>query len=757
MRRAESETQSIDIDSERPTEVKGAEIPGWRKRMEARIKLGEARAAHKSKTEELAALTNNHQATRAITSTLSGSSGYESSGSSKSGHDETTLEVKCEEEEVTTPVADKCNPFNESERDLERMESVDTLMNDEVREQSPETCDARERSPSTHESFTDVSQAPRHETGNPAEDNDELTREESLTPGLEIESDKETCVKHDDINSDLDKMDNENEIEICPGDSVAALPDEPPGSSSASEGDEVIEFDVEDSEDSEQDTQLDKSDTEAGILDPEQEFLSDSDDESGSYRSDKPCYCPTDTLDNLVTAITSRKDSNNSVRSNNSNRSAGKHISARIDSNKHYNSDEDKGHVSNKSSLTKSEILPSLPPNQSTPPRSRHSSQRSSAGQCSDSIPLMKQNHSGSPLSRYSRKTSRTLSDRSNGSASPLSQQNLPIESSAPEDSSRTSSRRLSNSDGSHENSPGRFARRVPSPAMRYPVSSSNNSSDYEINGDVDSYLPRRQRWSQSPAHELNPEERRRARIANICGEEYTPPPVSPVIRYDPNVERIIPIEIERSPPPSVYDIRSRHRIASVLSTDSVSSDSALLRQRRPDVGHPFRGRVTHSPLRNEVECFGGAVKVRVRSSPARGDSFTGLSRTRESPSRGSSSSMDARRARIAAIMAEDGSNENLTKDRIRQSPSRGSDSSYVSGTSTDRRRARIAAIMSDSQESLNSDDSTQGRQRNCDPIKRVVTQSPPPGSRSASRNNSDDARQRRIAAILSGQKNEDS
>ena len=832
-RKADKMTSSTEssTDSESSVTPKVPEIPTWRKRMEARLKLGEAKAAHKSKTEELAALASNHPTGRSLTSSMSCSSGYESSNSAKYSPGETTLDGD-DDEEATTPVLDKLSPFESAERDFERMESVDTIVNDDdgvlphqrpLLDEVDETGAKSDGISDNTETKTDDTSAIDQQIGLAANSdevetgrhNSVLLKQDVLgeaadqaqpdegtkdTEHLEAapatpatasdvaeKSEDQTAEGQLEENNDIPRKVNEatdytaemqpslttSENNDVPNKIPIDEPTEQPQISvSSSENDEIIEFDAcdddlssnesEDDQESDDDADVDASQSnmansktyhrqassvkEDESPDEEQkceqkpegsesepEFLSDSDEESeSSYRSDKPCYCPTDTLDDLVSAITARKNSNNSVRSNNSNRSNAHSIPSRANSNKVYDSDRASNtSINERMSDSQSEMSKvERSSKHGTPPKPKYASPRSSSGQNRVDVSKPVLHSSGSPVQRYKRQSSKTSSDRSCDS---------PSEPYLPENSRH---RRVSlNSEDSYESSQTSMSRRRQSPATRFPLPSHNNGSEQDLSYcDTDYSSSRRQRWSQSPAHDLNTEQRRRARIAAICGEEYTPPPPSPPAFYDPNEERRIPIEIERSPQPD-YDLRRRNRIASVLSNDSVCSDSALHHWRSRDP-QPIRGRISHSPIRNEVECFGGAVKVRVRTSPAR-QSSSGYPSIRESPARGTS--MDARRARIAAIMAEGDSTENLARDRVRESPRRSTGSQgYTSGTSQERRRARIAAIMSGSQESLNSEDTPRS------PLQRVVGTTPP-DSRSASRNNSDDARHRRIAAVLSG------
>ena len=281
-------------------------------------------------------------------------------------------------------------------------------------------------------------------------------------------------------------------------------------------------------------------------------------------------------------------------------------------------------------------------------------------------------------------------------------------------------SRKSSNTDTDSTRGSGytpRSGRRVPSPATSYKRSSRNNSREPSIDQDRDDITPigRRRYWSPSPVREFNSEEQRKMRISAICGDPYEP---SPSYGRD-SIERTIPLEIERSPPPpdTSHRFLPRHESASSIHSDSYFT--------------------THSPLSDQtlIKKFTNAANdddiysIRLRSSPQR-DTMYVVSRVGESPGR---NSPGIRQARIAAIAA--GSTESLDRFDRKRPPTTGfsTNRSFSSSSDIDR-QARIAAVMGGSPGSLNSlpdlDD---------------VRQS----SRPSSRTNSDEARHKRIAAIL--------
>lgn len=161
--------------------------------------------------------------------------------------------------------------------------------------------------------------------------------------------------------------------------------------------------------------------------------------------------------------------------------------------------------------------------------------------------------------------------------------------------------------------------------------------------------------------------------------------------QLDDSEERIIPIEIERSPP----------RVSEYYSYEP---EDAIAAQHGPET--LINKDSTRKPF------------IRARMSPA--------------------SDIEAN-SRLARLSRMSGSTDSLDKNRFIRDFS-----PIISrGTSVERRRARIASIIGGSQDSINSEKSS------CDPIARVVSTGSHSGSRPSSRNNSDDARHRRIAAIL--------
>ncbi|XP_067936648.1 uncharacterized protein [Watersipora subatra] len=258
-------------------------------------------------------------------------------------------------------------------------------------------------------------------------------------------------------------------------------------------------------------------------------------------------------------------------------------------------------------------------------------------------------------------------------------------------------------------------------PSGRYSRSSRNNSREPSIDQDLDDSTPigRHRYWSPSPVREL--ELQRRLRLSALYDENYARPSAS----SDDIIERVIPIEVEQSPPlsKSRFQPASRQPSASSTQSDGFSIPFGTTLSQKSRSQRHSSGTVNYDDFCPTT--FG------LRESPNRDPSLK-LWNTRESPSR---SGLERRQARIAAIMGD--STESLDSIGRRRPPQTNiTNNRSYSGSNTENRQARIAAIVNSS----NSDN-----QRECPGL---------PNSRPSSRTNSDEDRHRRIAAILSKTEN---
>lgn len=600
-----------------------------------------------------------------VTSSMSCSSGYESSGSTKSTAtmEEIPLLVNTIENLPENIKAEDCKGF-------ERMESLETLVNDEI--------DSSKKSENMN--------APTLYTKDHS-----ISYSEAATGPQTTASSKESV----DTKNTYDIKETENQARDIDIQALAISTD-------SDSDDEVVYMDGNDLNDRFNDIENGEASNEV------QKFLSDSgDDESvSSYRSDKQCYCPTDTLDDLVSTITGRTDSGSSIQSTSCKNILEKasHPNSRSNSCdkqpsllQHVTPSKGSGNNSNPISSNSESDSP-IPVHRGRSSRvesgytinSRRSSRVESGDiklNRTDSPEVVNSGNHSSDIPRYGRSRSRRSSIAN--SASDIAEAQIQR--------------------GRHENSP----------APRYPRSSRNNSREHSVDQDLKDMTPVGQQhyWPTSAFQEsYHPEQRRRQRIAALCGEEYTPSPSSDFYHL---TERVIPIEIEQSPPP----MESQNRLYKYLvSKESADSNSSF--QQTPYARDILSsgGRVRTSPKRSDFDVDDTYSSLRrVRRSPAR-DPELPLNRIRESPAR---SGPEGRRSRIAAILA--GSTESLDQSGDYQS-----------------KRTR-PTDLSNSQEAIDCDQRYGSLSR---------LQGSESGSRSSSRNNSDDSnRHRRIAAILAKSK----
>lgn len=170
---------------------------------------------------------------------------------------------------------------------------------------------------------------------------------------------------------------------------------------------------------------------------------------------------------------------------------------------------------------------------------------------------------------------------------------------------------------------------------------------------------------SPSPVREINTLEKRQARIAAICGDEYLPPLPSYL------QERTIPIQVEPK-----ADFSTRRPPEAAFYRQTSGSDSYIGQSARQT--QPIRGRVSHSPIRSNYQ-----------------DTNTLQQSATELPV----NSMDRRRARIAAIIGSREHGAEPSADTLRQRPPNVNSkptSQRTSRTLSDEaRHKRIAAILS--------------------------------------------------------------